>query len=146
MKKQQAEKRFSGFCGGLWIVEISGGAVITCSSESWVSKCIKSNPPIKTPSIATDMNDNMNTSFEVFKRLNINIVQCYATEDTVRIVNSLITIPITRNYIHSQLFLTLLRVHTITILHVRNYNHLFYSCTFTQFANTTLQSLLHCST
>jgi hypothetical protein len=44
------------------------------------------------------------------------IVPCYSTEDTVRIVNSFITIPITRNYIHSQLFLALLRVYTIIIL------------------------------
>jgi hypothetical protein len=41
---------------------------------------------------------------------------CYATEDTVRIVNSFITILITRNYNHSQLFLTLLHVYTIIIL------------------------------
>jgi hypothetical protein len=41
---------------------------------------------------------------------------CHATEDTLRIVNSFITIPITRNYNHSQLFLTLLRVYTIIIL------------------------------
>jgi hypothetical protein len=44
------------------------------------------------------------------------IVPCYATEDTVRIVNSFITIPITRNYIHSQLFLTLCHIYTA-------YNH-----------------------
>jgi hypothetical protein len=37
---------------------------------------------------------------------------CYATEDTVRIVNSLITIPITSNYIHSQLFFTLCHIYT----------------------------------
>jgi hypothetical protein len=48
------------------------------------------------------------------------IVPCYYTEDAVRIVNSFITIPITRNYNHSQLFFKLLRVYTITILHVRN--------------------------
>jgi hypothetical protein len=44
------------------------------------------------------------------------IVQCYSTEDAVRIGNPFITIPITRNYNHSQLFLTLLRVYTIIIL------------------------------
>jgi hypothetical protein len=44
------------------------------------------------------------------------IVPCYSTEDAVRIVNSFITIPITRNYNHPQLFLTLLRVYTIIIL------------------------------
>jgi hypothetical protein len=44
------------------------------------------------------------------------IVMCYATEDTVRIVNWFITIPITRNYIQSQLFLTLLRIYTIILL------------------------------
>jgi hypothetical protein len=72
------------------------------------------------------------------------IVPCYSTEDTVRIVNSFITIPITRNYIHLQLFLTLLHMYTAYIhLYVRNYNHLFDSYTFTQFTNTTLQSLLH---
>jgi hypothetical protein len=63
---------------------------------------------------------------------------CLATGDAVQIVNSFITIPITRNYNHSQLFLTLLRVYTITSLHVRNYNHLFHSYTFTRFTNTTL--------
>jgi hypothetical protein len=41
---------------------------------------------------------------------------CYATEDAVRIVTSFISIPITRNYNHSQLFLTLLRVYTLVIL------------------------------
>jgi hypothetical protein len=40
----------------------------------------------------------------------------YSIEDAVRIVNSFITIPITRNYNHTQLFLTLLRVYTIIIL------------------------------
>jgi hypothetical protein len=40
----------------------------------------------------------------------------YSTEDAVRIDNSFITIPIARNYNHSQLFLTLLRVYTIIIL------------------------------
>jgi hypothetical protein len=44
------------------------------------------------------------------------IVPCYSTEDAVRIVNSFISIPITRNYNHSELFLTLLRVYTIIIL------------------------------
>jgi hypothetical protein len=34
----------------------------------------------------------------------------FRTEDAVRIANSFITIPITRNYIHSQLSITLLRV------------------------------------
>jgi hypothetical protein len=37
---------------------------------------------------------------------------CYATEDAVRIVNSFITIPITRNYNHSQLFITLCHIYT----------------------------------
>jgi hypothetical protein len=46
----------------------------------------------------------------------LNIVTCYATEDTFRIVNSFVTIPITRNYIHSQLFLTLCHIYTA-------YNH-----------------------
>jgi hypothetical protein len=41
---------------------------------------------------------------------------CYATEDTVRIVNWFITIPIRRNYIHSQLFITLCHIYTA-------YNH-----------------------
>jgi hypothetical protein len=45
-------------------------------------------------------------------------VPCYSTEDTVRIVNWFITIPITRNYIHSQLFLMLLHMYTA-------YNHLY---------------------
>jgi hypothetical protein len=38
------------------------------------------------------------------------------TEDAVQIVNSFITISITGNYNHSQLFLTLLCVYTIIIL------------------------------
>jgi hypothetical protein len=48
LKTQQAGKRLSGCCGDLWIVEISGGAVITCSSEScvWVvKKCIHQSIP-----------------------------------------------------------------------------------------------------
>jgi hypothetical protein len=73
-----------------------------------------------------------------------SILPFYATENTVRIVTSFITIPITRNYIHSQLFLTLLHMYTAyNHLYVRNYNHLFHSYTFTQFTCTTLQSLLH---
>jgi hypothetical protein len=56
----------------------------------------------------------------------------FATEDAVRIGNSFITIPITSHYNRSQLSTTLLRVH------VRNYSHLFHSCTYTQVANTTL--------
>jgi hypothetical protein len=54
-----------------------------------------------------------------------NIVMCYATEDAVRIGNSFITIPITRHYNHNYF----LRGYTITIIHVRNYNHLLHSCT-----------------
>jgi hypothetical protein len=38
------------------------------------------------------------------------------TEDAVRIGNSFITIPITRNYNYPQLFLSLLRIYTIIIL------------------------------
>jgi hypothetical protein len=44
------------------------------------------------------------------------IVPCYSTEDAVRIGTSFISIPITRNYIHSQLFLTLCHIYTA-------YNH-----------------------
>jgi hypothetical protein len=33
-----AGERLSGCCGDLWIVEISGGAVTACSSESWLYK------------------------------------------------------------------------------------------------------------
>jgi hypothetical protein len=44
------------------------------------------------------------------------IVPFYAIEDAVRIGNYFITIPITHNYIHSQLLLKLLRVYTA-------YNH-----------------------
>jgi hypothetical protein len=40
------------------------------------------------------------------------VVPCYSTEDAVRIINSFITIPITRNYNHSQLFLTLCHIYT----------------------------------
>jgi hypothetical protein len=36
VKTQQAGKRLSGFSGDLYIVEISGVAVITCTSESGV--------------------------------------------------------------------------------------------------------------
>jgi hypothetical protein len=45
----------------------------------------------------------------------IYIVQCYSTEDAGQIVNWFIYNP-----------------------HVRNYNHLFHSYTFTQFTNTAL--------
>jgi hypothetical protein len=45
------------------------------------------------------------------------IVQCFATEDAVQIVNSFITIPITRNYNHSQLFLNCVTFTELTILH-----------------------------
>jgi hypothetical protein len=44
------------------------------------------------------------------------IVPCYSTEDALRIGNSLIIIPITRNYNHSQLLLTLSHIYTA-------YNH-----------------------
>jgi hypothetical protein len=40
------------------------------------------------------------------------IVQCYATEDTFRIVNSFYLKSHTRNYNHSQLFLTLCHIYT----------------------------------
>jgi hypothetical protein len=64
-----------------------------------------------------------------------------------RIVTSIISIPITRNYMHSQLFHTLLHMYTAyNHLYVRNCNHLFHCYTFTQFGSTTLQSLLHYST
>jgi hypothetical protein len=67
------------------------------------------------------------------------VVQCFTTEDAVRIITSFILISITRNYIHSQLFLTLLHMYTAyNHLYVRNYNHLFHSYTFTQFTCTTL--------
>jgi hypothetical protein len=66
------------------------------------------------------------------------ILPCYSTEDAVPIGNFFITIPITHNYDHTQLFLMLLRVYTIIILIVRDYNHLFHSYTRTQFTNTTL--------
>jgi hypothetical protein len=67
---------------------------------------------------------------------------CYSTEDVVRIVNLFITIPVTRNYIHSQLFLyavsplhslqfytfvttitysTLTRLHSLQTLHSNLY-------------------------
>jgi hypothetical protein len=36
VKAQEAEKMLSGCCGDLWIVEIRGGAVIACISESCV--------------------------------------------------------------------------------------------------------------
>jgi hypothetical protein len=44
------------------------------------------------------------------------IVPCYSTEDAFRIVNSFVTIPITRNYIHSQLFLMLLHMYSLQSL------------------------------
>jgi hypothetical protein len=34
----------------------------------------------------------------------------------------------------------------LKIIHIHDHNHLFHFCTFTQFTNTTLQSLLHYST
>jgi hypothetical protein len=56
------------------------------------------------------------TMLGLLDQLWTSVVQCYAAEDTVRIVNSFITITITRNYNHSHLFLTLLRVYTNIIL------------------------------
>jgi hypothetical protein len=56
------------------------------------------------------------------------VVPCYATEDTVRIVNSFITIPITRNYNHNY-FLRCATFTQVTIIHVRDYNHLLDSYT-----------------
>jgi hypothetical protein len=44
------------------------------------------------------------------------VVPCYATEDASQIVNLFIYNLHPRNYNHSQLFLTLLRVYTIMIL------------------------------
>jgi hypothetical protein len=55
-------------------------------------------------------------------------VTCYATEDAVRIVNSFITIPITRNYNHNY-FLRCATFTQLTIIHVRDYNHLLHSYT-----------------
>jgi hypothetical protein len=43
------------------------------------------------------------------------IVPPYSTEDTVRIGNSFITIPVTRNYIQSQLFLSCYTCTQLTI-------------------------------
>jgi hypothetical protein len=48
------------------------------------------------------------------------VVPCYSTEDTVRIGTSFISIPITRNYNHSQSFITLCHIYTA-------YNHLLQS-------------------
>jgi hypothetical protein len=55
------------------------------------------------------------TMFGVLDQFWPPVVPCYSTEDAVRIGNSFITIPITRNYNHSQLFLMLLRVYTIVL-------------------------------
>jgi hypothetical protein len=66
--------------------------------------------------------------FNTWSLLTTNCTR-FATKDAVRIGNSFITIPITRHYNHSQLFLKPLRVYTITILHVCNYKHLLHSCT-----------------
>jgi hypothetical protein len=43
LKTQQDVKRLSGCCGDLWIVKISSGAVITCSSEWCVHVVSKPN-------------------------------------------------------------------------------------------------------
>jgi hypothetical protein len=42
-----------------------------------------------------------------------NSCTCYATEDAIQIVNWFITLPITRNYIHSQLFIRLSPLHSL---------------------------------
>jgi hypothetical protein len=52
------------------------------------------------------------------------IVTCYATEDAVRIGTSFITISTTRNYNHSQLFITLCHIYTAYNL-TRQYSILF---------------------
>jgi hypothetical protein len=56
-------KRLSGCCGDLWIVEISGGAVIACSSDHVCKcKCVSITPTSNYPetSIVTHTCDNMN--------------------------------------------------------------------------------------
>jgi hypothetical protein len=70
----------------------------------------------------------------------------YSTQDAVRIVNPFITIPITRNDYHTQLFLTLCYLCTAyKHLSVRDYSHLLHSYTYTLFTCTTLifTALLH---
>jgi hypothetical protein len=53
---------------------------------------------------------------------------CYITEDAVRIGNSFITIPITRNYNHNY-FSRCATFTQLTIIHVRDCNHLLHSYT-----------------
>jgi hypothetical protein len=48
--------RFSGCCGASWIVEISRGAVLTCTYESYQWSAHSQN---QTPSIVTRMRDNI---------------------------------------------------------------------------------------
>jgi hypothetical protein len=68
------------------------------------------------------------TMFAVLDPIWSPIVPCYSTEDTVRIVNSFITIPITRNYNHNY-FLRCYAFTQLYSLHVHNYNHVLHSCT-----------------
>jgi hypothetical protein len=80
-------------------------------------------------------------SVEVLDQFWPPIVPCYSTEDTVRIVNSFITIPITRNYTYNYLvrcvtstqltnpytfvttftYSTLARIHSLRALHSNLY-------------------------
>jgi hypothetical protein len=53
--------RLSRCCGDLWIVEISGGALITCCTETWVYKCLIN--PLTNPNPVyshTHTRDSMN--------------------------------------------------------------------------------------
>jgi hypothetical protein len=68
--------------------------------------------------------------FGVLDQFSSPVVSRFATEDAVQIVNPFITIPTTRNYNHSQLFITLCHIYTaynhshswlqslITLLHI----------------------------
>jgi hypothetical protein len=90
MKRQQAGKRFSGCCGDLWIVEISGGAVIASTSESCIKVCNKSGHQSKTPFIVTHiLRDNINcwrlwllcSSYKSVRRIELQNIYCIVYDD-----------------------------------------------------------------
>jgi hypothetical protein len=68
------------------------------------------------------------TMFGVLDHFWPPVVKCYSTEDAVQIVNSVITISITRNYNHNY-FLRCATFTQLTIIHVRDYSHLLHSYT-----------------
>jgi hypothetical protein len=111
----------------------------------WVAKCFETTS-------TTYISDILHTviyilyNVRVTRSVLITCCTCYPLKTPFGLLITLLqsqshVTTITHNYF--------LRCYTSTrlySLHVRDYNHLFHSYTFTQFTNTTLQSLLQYST